>query len=189
MTFCLKFIYFHSRKCIWICRLQKWQPFCINLNVLRPNSGPAFKVNIDNRMNLFLTLVVQPYLIIMLAIIIWYYIECGNGKVGACIITGAHTRHPISHDDIIKWKHFPCCWPFLQGIHQSSVNSPHKSQWRGALMFSLICALTNSWANNDDASDLRCHRAHYDMIVMLSCTGISTMGYPLRLYWNMITML
>ena len=22
-------------------------------------------------------------------------------------------------DDVIKWKHFPCCWPFVQGIHRS----------------------------------------------------------------------
>ena len=51
------------------------------------------------------------------------------------------TRAPF-HDDVIKWKHFPRCWPFVRGIHRSSpVNSPHKGQWRGALMFSLICAL------------------------------------------------
>ena len=43
---------------------------------------------------------------------------------------------------------------------------PHRGQWRGALMFSLIYAWTNSWANNDDAGDLRRHRAHYDVIVM-----------------------
>ena len=30
---------------------------------------------------------------------------------------------------------------FMQGIHRSPVNSPHKGQWRGALMFSLIYAL------------------------------------------------
>ena len=46
------------------------------------------------------------------------------------------------HDDVIKWKHFPHYWPFVRGIHWSPVNSPHKDQWRGALMFSLIC--TNS---------------------------------------------
>ena len=28
------------------------------------------------------------------------------------------------------------------------VNSPHKGQWCGALMFSLICAWTNGWINN-----------------------------------------
>ena len=33
-----------------------------------------------------------------------------------------------SHDDIIKWKHFPRYWPFVRGIHQSPVNSPHKGQ-------------------------------------------------------------
>ena len=44
------------------------------------------------------------------------------------------------HDDVIKWKHFPRCWPFVRGIHRSQVNSPHKGQWRGALMFSLIWA-------------------------------------------------
>ena len=45
------------------------------------------------------------------------------------------------NDDVIKWKHFPCYWPFVQWIHQSPVNSPHKGQWCGALMFSLICCL------------------------------------------------
>ena len=44
------------------------------------------------------------------------------------------------HDDVIKWKHFPRYWPFVRGIHRSPVNSPHKAQWRGALMLSLICA-------------------------------------------------
>ena len=48
-----------------------------------------------------------------------------------------------NHDDVIKWKHFPRYWPFVQGIHRSPVNSPHKGQWRGALMFSLICAWIN----------------------------------------------
>ena len=44
------------------------------------------------------------------------------------------------HDDVIKWKHCQRYWPFVQGIHRSPVNSPHKCQWRGALVFSLICA-------------------------------------------------
>ena len=42
--------------------------------------------------------------------------------------------------DVIKWKHFPRYWPFVRGIHLSPVNSPHKGQWRYALMFSFICA-------------------------------------------------
>ena len=73
----------------------------------------------------------------------------------------------ILHDDVIKWKHFPRFWPFVRGIHRSPVNSTHKGQWRGALMFSLICARINGWVNNREADDLRRHRAHYDVIVML----------------------
>ena len=26
------------------------------------------------------------------------------------------------HDDVIKWKHFPCDWPFVWGIHRTPVN-------------------------------------------------------------------
>ena len=70
-------------------------------------------------------------------------------------------------DDIIKWKHFPSYWPFVWGIHRSPVNSPHKGQWRRALMFSLICVWINSWENNREAGDLRRYRAHYDVIVMI----------------------
>ena len=59
------------------------------------------------------------------------------------------------HDDFIKWKHFPCYWPFVQVIHWSPVNSPHKGQWRGALVFSFIGAWTNGWVNTREAGDLR----------------------------------
>ena len=70
------------------------------------------------------------------------------------------------HDNVIKWKHFLCYWPFLWGIHWSPVNFPHKGQWRGALMCSLICAWTNGWVNNRGADDSGRRRAHYDVIVM-----------------------
>ena len=59
------------------------------------------------------------------------------------------------HDDVIKWSHFPRYWPFARGIHRSPVNSPHKGQWRGTLMFTLICARINGWVNNCEAGDLR----------------------------------
>ena len=74
--------------------------------------------------------------------------------------------HPATsphHDDVIIWKYFPRNWPFVRGIHRSPVNSPHKGQWRGASMFSLICTRINGWLNNDEAGDLRRHRAHYDV--------------------------
>ena len=72
----------------------------------------------------------------------------------------------LSHDDVIKCKHIPRYWHFVRGIHRSPVNSPHKSRWRGALMFSVMYAWINGLANNRKAGDLRHHRAHYDVTVM-----------------------
>ena len=76
------------------------------------------------------------------------------------------------HDDVIKWKHFPRYWPFVRGIHRSPVNSPHKGQWRGALMFTLICARINGWVYNREAGDLRRYRPHYDVITCVLISGL-----------------
>ena len=70
------------------------------------------------------------------------------------------------HDDVIKWKHFPCYWPCVWRISRSPVNSPHKGEWCGALMYSLICVWINGWVNNREACDLRRYRAHYGVTVM-----------------------
>ena len=71
---------------------------------------------------------------------------------------------------ITWWRHemetFSGVIAICEGIYQPQVNSPHEGQWRGAWMFPLICAWTNGWANNRDAGDLRCHRAHYDVTAM-----------------------
>ena len=55
---------------------------------------------------------------------------------------------------------------WLRGIYRSPVNSPPTDLWRGALMFSLICAWKNGWVNNQDAGDLRRNCAPYDVTVM-----------------------
>ena len=79
----------------------------------------------------------------------------------------AHIMYVVlKHDDVIKRKHFAPYWPYVRGIHQWPVNSPHKGQWRGALMDSLICAWINGWTNKHEARNLRRHRAHYDVTVM-----------------------
>ena len=73
----------------------------------------------------------------------------------------------IYHDDVIKWKHIPRHWPFVWGSHRWI---PHtKGQWRGALMFSLICSWINGWVNSREAGDLKRGRTHYDVIVMFYC--------------------
>ena len=80
--------------------------------------------------------------------------------------------------DVIKWKHLPCYRPFVLETQRSPVNSPHKGQWRVALMFIFICAWINSWflVNDGEAGDLRRHRAHHDVIVMTYVT-MSVIAY------------
>ena len=89
----------------------------------------------------------------------------------------------LEHEDIIKGKHFPRYWPFVWGIHQSPVNSPHKGQWRGALMFSLIWAWINGSVDNRDAGDLRCHHAHDDVTVMEVTQDFCEVLWELHCEW------
>ena len=52
--------------------------------------------------------------------------------------------------------------------------SPQKGQWRGTLMFSLICVWINDWVNNREAGDLRRDHAHDDVTVMGPIRSIKT---------------
>ena len=79
---------------------------------------------------------------------------------------------PISHNapfcnrNVYMYAHFCYTWwrhqmetfsallAFVRGIHWSPVNSPHRGQWRGALMFSLICVWINGGVNNRETGDL-----------------------------------
>ena len=47
-----------------------------------------------------------------------------------CLTRDKYHRSDLmtTKDDVIKWKHFPRYWPFVRGIHRSSVNSSHKGQ-------------------------------------------------------------
>ena len=89
------------------------------------------------------------------------------GQISVSLQITQECRVPASyHDDVIKWKYFPRNWAFVRGVHWSLVNSPHKGQWRGAWIFSLICAWINGWINSREDGDLRHHHAHYDVTVM-----------------------
>ena len=87
------------------------------------------------------------------------------------------------HADVIKWKYFSRNWPLARGIHRSPMNSPHKGQWCGALVFSLIYAWINGWVNNREAGHLKRHRCHYDITVMGWRISSKTIG-AMTCYWN-----
>ena len=52
--------------------------------------------------------------------------------------------------DDIKWKHFPCYWPFVQGIHLSPVNS-HK----GAELWCCLWSAPDSSRNHSEPTRIR----------------------------------
>ena len=53
----------------------------------------------------------------------------------------------------------PAC---TRGSHRDYLNC----NWRGALLFSLICAWITDWVNNREAGHLRRNHAHYDVIII-----------------------
>ena len=78
------------------------------------------------------------------------------------------------------WRHqmetFSALMAICAGNSTVPVTFPHKGQWRGALMFSLICVWINGWViNNHEAGDLRRYRAHYDVIAMVKTISNSSL--------------
>ena len=108
----------------------------------------------------------QKYSSLVLSCILFPIHCCSSDdeSLGLSDRTG-NTPQP-QQDDMINWKHFPRYWPFVRGIHRWPVNSPHKGQWRGALMSSLIYTWTNDWVNPRHAGGLRRNRAYCDVTVM-----------------------
>ena len=103
------------------------------------------------------------------------------------ILLGPVSSFPIVvivfHDDVIKCKHFPRHWPFVRGIHRWPVDSPQKDQWRGALVFSFICAWTNIWANNRDAGDLGPIAPIMTSLQSLGCmSDVAVLSYSVTCY-------
>ena len=75
------------------------------------------------------------------------------------------------------WRHqmetFSALLALCAGNSSVPVKSPHKGQWRGALLFCLICAWINDWVNNREAGDLRGHCGHYDVNVIFQVCFIT----------------
>ena len=79
------------------------------------------------------------------------FLFCLRQALQVCLLAELSTRNSsanIEHYLVISWwRHqvetFSPLLAFCAGIHRWPVNSPHKGQRRGALMFSFICAWIN----------------------------------------------
>ena len=89
--------------------------------------------------------------------------------------------HATRSRNMIWWRHqmeiFSALLAICEGNPSASGGFPSQSQWRGALMFSLICTWTNGWANNRVTGDLRRHRAHYDVHIMTIAPCVCIRGH------------
>ena len=86
-------------------------------------------------------------------ILLLFFFTCALGKVSSYKLYHMMT---LSNGNIFR----------VTGPSRSPVNSPHKGQWCGALMFALKCAWTNGRVNYRDAANLRRQRAYYNVTVM-----------------------
>ena len=84
---------------------------------------------------------------------------------------GSVARKMFLFDNNTWWRHqmetFSAILAICAGNSPVPVNSPHKGQWHGTLMFSLIYTRINGWVNTSEAGDLIRHRAHYDVTLMM----------------------
>ena len=89
-----------------------------------------------------------------------------------------------SHDDVIKWKHFPRL-TICAGNSPVTGEFPAERPVTRSFDIFFIRAWMNGWLNNREAGDLRSHRAHYDVTVMLRPSVRSHAFYEptVRLVW------
>ena len=108
--------------------------------------------------------------ILYLALVVKYTFPFSNVKVIRRLI---YYRQCAVIHDVIKWKHFLRYWTLCRvtgGFHS-------QGQWHGDLLFSLLCARTNGWSTNRDASYFRRHHDHYDVTVMCTKSKICILKY------------
>ena len=51
----------------------------------------------------------------------------------------------VTKEHVMVWKHFSHYRPMVSEIHRWPINSPHKGQWYGVMMFSSLLAWTTCW--------------------------------------------
>ena len=71
-------------------------------------------------------------------IVSWTFLPKSFWVIAIIIIT--YNWAAVSHDNVIKSKHFSRYWPFVRGIHRSSVN-PHQKRpvtWSFDIFFDLF---------------------------------------------------
>ena len=103
------------------------------------------------------------------------YFTLGEGELGwsnRCEFwVSASIWTPSLYNDVNKRKHIPRYWPIVLGITGHRWIPITKASAAEFLCFPWSAPRINGRVNNREAGDLRRHRAHYNIIVMLSLHG------------------
>ena len=144
----LKLIHVSKRCPLWL----SWYQWSISINNGFIQGTPKCTIRSKGVFPWLFHWLIQPerfYCILTVNVLSTFWTLCAFYKPGILRWGGLLNRSSwktrtclYAHDDVIKWNNFPRCWPFVRGIHRSPVNSPHKGQWRRALMSFLICVWT-----------------------------------------------
>ena len=105
----------------------------------------------------------------------WCYTYMLRSHDDVVFIQAHNSVRPNNATYVPWWRHqmetFSALLALCAGNTPVPANSPHKGQWRGALMFSLIYAWINDWVNSREAGDSRRQRGHYYINVMIMKSG------------------
>ena len=93
------------------------------------------------------------------------------------------------------WRRHASCWrhhvetfftllALCEGNSPVTGEVPSQGPVTRRLMFSLICAWRNGWANHRVAGDLRRHRAHYDFTATFRLCVSSSLYISVWLWWS-----
>ena len=102
-----------------------------------------------------------------------------NKKIKSTIYDYLKQHERCTNIELSWWRHqmetFPCCWPFVRGIHLSPLDSSHKDQWRGCFLWS---APEQTVEQTIEALVIwGAIGAHYDVTVMIRpCSDVDTIA-------------
>ena len=121
---------------------------------------------------------------------VWLYINCIVFEYG--LLCSKYYAIAIVTVKLSTWWHhqmetFTALLAICAGHSPVPDEFPHKGQWRGALMFSLICAWINGWVNSHEAGKMRRHCAHYDVIVISVWSSMDSHTFRPCVLWDRMT--
>ena len=99
------------------------------------------------------------------------YVKRNQNSLENVMTTDLPVTSTRSHDNAIKWKHFPRYWSFVRGMFTGPGEFPAQRPVTRSfdVFFDLhLNKRINDRVNNGEAGDLRRHRGQYDVIVMFA---------------------